>query len=230
MRIVAVVPARSGSQGLPNKNIMPLAGRALLERSVDFATQLNVDDVIVSTDSESYAQVAIAAGATVPGLRHHSASNSSAMEPAVIDDLDRLFHVSKMPRPDIAIWLRPTFVFRSISSTQDCISMLLEGNVSSARVVTEVDPRIYKSVGGRLRPAFDDGGASMVRRQGMEQAFHVFNTDVFFWPQTPCPPDYLGDNIGYSVAPKLCAVDIDTEEDFQIAENLLTVIGTGILP
>jgi len=230
MRIVAVVPARSGSKGLPNKNIRPLAGRTLLERSIEFAKQLNIDEVIVSTDSEAYANVALAAGAVVPGLRHPSASTSSAMEPAVIDDLNGHFQRSAMPAPDIAIWLRPTFVFRSISSTQECISMMLEGHVSAARVVTESDPRIYKSVHGRLRPAFDDGGASMVRRQGMQRVFHVFNTDVFFWPQTPCPPDYLGDNIGYSVAPKLCSVDIDTEEDFQIAEMLISSVGTGILP
>lgn len=229
MRVVAVVPARSGSQGLPGKNVRPIAGRTLLERAIDFGVELGLADVLVTTDSPDYAAIAQSAGATVPGLRGAQASGSTAMEPAVIDDLNARLQEHQMQPPDIAVWLRPTFVFRSRSATTACIAMVEEGK-SAGRVVTEVDPRLYRGEGDRLVPDFDDGGVSMMRRQGLQPLFHVFNVDVFRWPTGPCPDDYLGRNVGFAVAPKLCGVDIDTAEDAEIAEALLHVIGSGILP
>lgn len=230
MRTVAIVPARSGSQGLPGKNIRVIAGRSLLERAIDFARMLPLDEVIVSTDSAEYARIAQAAGATTPGLRGEAASKSTAMEPAVIDDLSQRFREHGIPAPDAAVWIRPTFVFRSLAATIACIDLVATAGRSSARVVTEVDPRLYRSgEDGRLAPTFPDGGASMVRRQGLAPLYHVFNIDVFRWPLGPCPVDYLGHDVGFVVAPKLCGVDIDTAEDAAIAEALLSVFDTGVL-
>lgn len=230
MRVVAIVPARSGSQGLPGKNIRPVAGRTLLERAIDFGLELDVAEVLVTTDSPDYAAIARSAGASVPGLRGEQASGSTAMEPAVIDDLNARLQEHQMQPPDIAVWLRPTFVFRSASATRACIRMVAEEGKSAGRVVTEVDPRLYRGEDGRLVPDFDDGGVSMMRRQGLQPLFHVFNVDVFRWPTGPCSDDYLGRDVGFAVAPKLCGVDIDTAEDAEIAEALLHTIGSGILP
>ena len=231
MRTVAIVPARSGSQGLPGKNIRVVAGRSLLERAIDFARMLPVDEVIVSTDSEEYARIARSAGATTPGLRGEAASGSTAMEPAVIDDLSQRFLEHGIAAPDAAVWIRPTFVFRSLAATLACIDLVATAGRSSARVVTEVDPRLYRGdETGRLEPTFPDGGASMVRRQGLTPLYHVFNIEVFRWPSGPCPVDYLGHDVGFAVAPKLCGVDIDTAEDAAIAEALLSVLDTGVLP
>lgn len=230
MRISAVVPARAGSEGLPGKNVMRIAGRSLLERAIDFGLTLDLDDVLVTTDSPHYARIASAAGALVPGLRAPEASTSTAMEPAVIDDLTARLNQQGLAIPDVAVWLRPTFVFRSVTAVKECIAMVLDNNRSSARVVTEADPRLYKGSHGRLSPIFRDGGHSMVRRQGLDPYYSVFNVDVFRWPKGACPNDYLGNNIGYSVAPKLCNIDIDTAEDAEIAEALLHRFGDGILP
>ena len=230
MRTIAVIPARAGSQGLPGKNLRDIGGRSLLERAIDFGLHLGLDDVVVSTDSEEYASVAGLAGATVPGLRGAQASSSTAMEPAVIDDLNLRFSEFELESPQVAVWLRPTFVFRSEGATRACIDMVKNSGMSAGRVVTEVDPRLYMEQGGRLVPMFDDHGVSMMRRQGLTPCFHVFNVDVFRWPQSRCSDDYLGRDIGFAVAPKLCGVDIDTLEDAQLAEALFTFVGTGILP
>jgi len=229
MSTVAIIPARSGSKGLTDKNIRSVAGITLLERSIQFAKHLEFEQIIVTTDKEEYAKIARNAGAIVPGLRDPSASNSKAMEPAIIDDLNQRLREHRIAAPEIVVWLRPTFIFRSIASTLECVRLVRDESRSSARVVTEVDPRIYASVDGKLKASFSDGGASMIQRQGMEPNYHVFNADVFPWPTTKCPKDYLGSNIGYSVAPKICGVDIDTEEDLNLAEALLKSFGTGIL-
>lgn len=209
---------------------MRIAGRSLLERAIDFGMALNVDEVLVTTDSAEYANIASASGAKVPGLRDPVASTSTAMEPAVIDDLNTRLAERDLPLPDVAVWLRPTFVFRSIAATRACIDLVVQGHRSSARIVTEVDPRLYKSAGGQLISVFGDAGVSMVRRQGLDPYYSVFNVDVFRWPLGSCPPDYLGHNVGFEVAPKLCGIDIDTAEDAEIAAALLSRFGSGILP
>lgn len=229
-KVIAVVPARSGSQGLPNKNILPIAGKSLLERAIDFCHYLDVDDILVSTDSAEYADLASSVGAGVLGLRSPEASSSTAMEPAIIDDLNAKFvHFNYAP-PEIAVWVRPTFVFRSVRATKECMSQVSSGSFHSSRVVTLVDPRRYRVIADRITPLFDTGGASMVRRQGLEQQVSVFNIDVFRWPIGPCPQDFLGSKVGFSIAPKLCGVDIDSEEDFGIAQALLAFYGDGVLP
>ena len=153
------------------------------------------------------------------------------MEPAVIDDLSQRFLEHGIAAPDAAVWIRPTFVFRSLSATIACINLVANAGRSSARVVTEVDPRLYRGgEDGRLEPMFPDSGASMLRRQGLTPLYHVFNIEVFHWPSGTCPVDYLGHDVGFAVAPKLCGVDIDTAEDAAIAEALLSVLDTGVLP
>jgi len=230
MRTVAVIPARAGSQGLPGKNLRQIGGRSLLERAIDFGLHLDLDDVVVSTDSEEYASVAARAGAKVPGLRSAEASSSTAMEPAVIDNLNLRLSEFGIEPPEVGVWLRPTFVFRSEIATRACIDLVKTQGMSAGRVVTEVDPRLYTDEGGRLIPLFNDHGVSMIRRQGLAPRYHVFNVDVFRWPEGKCSDDYLGRDIGFSIAPKLCGVDIDTLEDAKIAEALLASVGTGILP
>jgi CMP-N,N'-diacetyllegionaminic acid synthase len=229
-RIVAIVPARSGSKGLPNKNILDINGRSLLELSIDFAKKLNVEDVICSTDSHKYSDIARGAGATVLGLRSKDASNSTAMEENIIDDLNNSFNTHNYKAPDIVVWLRPTFVFRSLSKTKECIIDVQKGGYSASRVVTEIDPRLYSSQDNLLVPEFEDNGRSMMRRQGMKPFFKVFNVDVFRWPTSKCPIDFLGDKIHYRVAPKICSVDIDDASDFEIATILLKGFKNGILP
>ena len=215
---------------MPNKNILDINGKSLLELSIDFAKSLNIDDIICSTDTQIYSDIAVSAGATVLGLRSKSASNSTAMEEDIIDDLNKSFKSHNYKMPEIVVWLRPTFIFRSLSKTNKCINDVKRGAYSASRVVTEIDPRLYSSQDNLLVPYFKDNGRSMIRRQGMQPLFKVFNVDVFRWPTSKCPIDFLGDKIHYRVAPKICAVDIDDAADFEIAKILLSEFKTGILP
>ena len=66
MKIYAIIPARSGSKGLPNKNIKDLNGKPLMTYSIDFAKKIGVDRIFCSTDSQQYAKIAEQYGAEVP--------------------------------------------------------------------------------------------------------------------------------------------------------------------
>jgi CMP-N-acetylneuraminic acid synthetase len=198
-----------------------LNGLPLLAYSINFAKLLNVDAILCTTDSAEYAELALNHGAEVLGLRSPGASSSHSMENHVIDDLNTKMLEFNFVQPQIAVWLRPTFVFRSLPQTSLAIADLVSNDYSASRVVTEVDPRIYKAENDLLVPATGDASVSMIRRQGLAPYFHVYNVDVFRWPTKICSEKFLGDKVGYRVAPKICGVDIDNLEDLNIAEALI---------
>jgi len=222
-RTIAVVPARSGSKGVPDKNIRKIAGKHLIGYAIEFALRLRqVDGVICSTDAEHYAEVARRYGADVPFLRSAESAGDAAMEEDVLREMHQGFVNNDIDVPDLIVWLRPTFPFRPIESVERCIQrMRADGTMTACRVVTPADARTYVDAGGFLRPGFDDGGRSMVRRQDMPAAYHAFNTDVFRFPVPGSGDAFLGDRVGFEVAPRVCGLDIDDEVDFRIAAALI---------
>jgi CMP-N-acetylneuraminic acid synthetase len=221
--IYAIVPARSGSKGIIDKNIKILGGKELLAHSIEFAKKLNIDRIICSTDSEKYANIARKYGAEVPCLRSASASSDSAMEHDILSDLYDMFDKYFMCYPDLFVWLRPTFIFRDITAVNKCINMLLDNNeLSSCRVITESESRLYFLKKGKLLPAFNDNGKSMIRRQNVRKLYRVYNTDVFRGNPKNCSDNFLGKEIGYVIANKICGFDIDDEIDLSIVSTLFS--------
>ncbi|WP_445454318.1 acylneuraminate cytidylyltransferase family protein [Flavobacterium sp. 25HG05S-40] len=222
MKIYAIIPARSGSVGVKNKNIRPIDGKPLMSYSIAFAKALGVDRVFCSTDSEEYAEIAKQYGAEVPFLRSDFAASSTAMEQDILVDLYQKFEEHHIPQPDILVWLRPTFVFRSIADVQKCIDQLKnDASLTASRTVCESEGRLYKVESDILVPSFDDHGKSMMRRQDFGDRYKVFSTDVFRANQKNTSDDFLGRKVGAVVTNKLCGLDIDDEFDFQIVENVL---------
>ena len=87
-KIYAIVPARSGSTGLPHKNIKLLGGKPLIAHTIEFAKNLkSVDRIFCSTDSEDYAAVARQFGAEVPFLRSADAASNDSMEHDILNAL-----------------------------------------------------------------------------------------------------------------------------------------------
>jgi CMP-N,N'-diacetyllegionaminic acid synthase len=222
MKIYAIIPARSGSKGLPDKNIRMLNGKPLFAYSILFAKSLNVDRVICSTDSEHYAELAKQYGAEVPFLRSDEASSSTAMEQDILKDLYAKFESYQIDQPDVLVWLRPTFVFRSKEDVTQCIQLLKNNSsYSAARTVCESEGRLYQVEGEQLVPGFDDMGKSMMRRQDFGNRYKVFSTDVFRSDKKNTGDDFLGRNVAAVISNKLCGLDIDDLFDFQVVENVV---------
>ena len=223
MIIYAIIPARSGSKGLADKNIKQIGGKPLLAHSIDFALKLNVDRVFCSTDSAIYAEIAKKYGAEVPFLRSTEASSSNAMEQDILKDLYDSFEKENIPQPDILVWLRPTFVFRNFNDVTKCINLLKEDStLTSARTVCESESRLYKEDEGILKPMFEDNGKSMIRRQDIIGQYKVFSTDVFRSDKKNISDSFLGNRVAAIITNKLCGLDIDDEMDFKIVQSILT--------
>jgi CMP-N-acetylneuraminic acid synthetase len=224
MTTYAIIPARSGSKGIHEKNIRHLNGIPLIGYSIAFARKLQVDRVFCSTDSRHFADVAISLGAEVPFLRSDFAASDTAMEEHVLEDLYAKFEEFGISVPDLFVWLRPTFVFRSIDLANRCIQRMKEdATLTACRTVCEAERRLYTASGGLLVADFNDfGGRSMIRRQDVSPAYKVFSLDVFRGADRDTSPFFLGGRIGFEVLPKVCGLDIDDECDWSIVENLIT--------
>ncbi len=220
-RIWAIVPARSGSKGLPNKNIKLLAGKPLIAHAIDFAMRSGMfEKVLLSTDSEEYAEIGKRYGAWVPFLRGTSAAQDDSMEEDILADLDHNLNTLRIDPPDIIVWLRPTFPFRSNADLSKAIAML-NGDLDSVRMVTNGEPRLYGERDGLLEAQFDDHGRSMIRRQDMPLSYKVYHTDVFWYKNISKGAQFLGVRVAALLIHKLCAMDIDGKDDFEIVEALM---------
>jgi CMP-N,N'-diacetyllegionaminic acid synthase len=122
--IVAVIPARSGSKGVPDKNIKLLGGHPLIAYSVSVAFLAGIKEVIVSTDSEKYAEIARSYGAKVPFLRNKEISTDTS------SDFDFMFHCmdwysrNSNTCPEYFVHLRPTTPLREANILKEAIKII----------------------------------------------------------------------------------------------------------
>src|ERR1043165_3055852 len=142
MVVYVPIPARSGSKGLPGKNILEIDGNPLIAYSIAFARKLAVDRIIVSTDSEAYRAIALRYGAECPYLRGGAASSDTAQEPEILADLAAHLRSHAIAPPGIWVWLKPVNPFRCIEATRQGLKTLRERrDVDSVRIVSEADAR-----------------------------------------------------------------------------------------
>lgn len=123
-RIIALIPARSGSKGLPDKNIMNYKGAPLMVHSIKQGIASKyIDDVIVSTDSELYRNIAINNGAKAPYLRPEEISGDLSTDYDFF-----IYHLNWLRSnneilPDYIVLLRPTYPTRKISDIDKAIEL-----------------------------------------------------------------------------------------------------------
>lgn len=182
-RVLAIVPARRGSKGLPLKNIRPLHGKPLLAWPIEAARGSRyVDKVVISTDDQEFADIAVAHGAEAPFLRPAELASDTA--PSIdfilhaVDELERLgraFHY--------VVLLEPTSPLTEASDVDGALDQLYaEAGVADAIVgvaaMETVHPAycVHRNSDGLIAPF---GGASfdhLPRRQDLEPVFSLDGT------------------------------------------------------
>jgi len=161
MKILCIIPARSGSKGLTNKNILNFQGLPMLVWSIKQAQQSNYNKdirIILSTDSEEYRQIGLKYGAEVPFLRPKEISGDLSTDYECIkhclDYLEKEDYI-----PDFIIQLRPTYPTRKVEILNNCIKTFIEkrNEYDSLRTVIpfEKSPyKMYRVLGNKLKPLF----------------------------------------------------------------------------
>jgi CMP-N,N'-diacetyllegionaminic acid synthase len=226
MNVYALIPARSGSKGLPNKNILEVDGHPLIAYSIAFARKLAINRIIVSTDSEAYRTIALQYGGECPYLRGANASSDTANWQDIIADLAANLPSLSIPLPDVWVSLKPVNPFRSLASVQKALKILSERrDVDSVRIVSETDPRVHcVNNEGFLVPyglGWDPSVSKMLRSQ-FPKVYQPYNLEIFRhqgWVEHDGL--FMGTRVVPIVAPKITGFDIDDKDTFEIAKALI---------
>lgn len=227
-KILAIIPARSGSKGLKNKNIKLLNGKHLIGYTIEAAIKSNIfTDIIVSTDSEEYAEISKVYGAKVPFLRSKELSSDTASSiDVIIDAINKMENLGK--KYDYFMLLQPTSPLRTEKNIKESFELLKKKKANSIISVCEVDhsPLISNVLPENLSLVNFLEKAKNIRRQDMPKYYRI-NGAIYL-----CKVDwflkykdmYKEKSYAY-IMDKKYSIDIDDEIDFKLAEILINEIG-----
>lgn len=218
LKILAVIPARGGSKGLPRKNVLPLAGKPMIAWSIEEAKGSRyIDHVMVSTDDNEIAAVSRQYGADVPFMRPEELAEdgSTTMDVA-------LHAVEQLPEYDILVILQPTSPLRISEDIDQTLERLIDENATSSVSVTEPPKSPYWSYqlteNNRLNTLVDEQLASK-RRQDLPNAY-VLNGAVYavcINEMKNSKSFVTADTVAHIMPPQR-SLDIDTAFDFKLVE------------
>ncbi len=225
-RILAVVPARSGSKGLPKKNIRRLGDKPLIAWSIEAGRQSRyIDSITVSTDSQEIADIAKQWGGEVPFIRPAELATDTAK------GIDAILHAICWHRDngepfDLVLVLQPTSPLRTADHIDRAIELLFDKNAGAIVSVCPVDhhpwwcnslpedgkmkdflrPEIINTNRQELPPFYRLNGA-------------VYVADITFLEETR---SFMSDETFAYVMSAESSIDIDSVFDFKLAELLLS--------
>jgi len=250
--ILAIVPARSGSKSVVDKNIRPIDGKPMLSYSIAHAKQSDyIGRVILSTDSEKYAEIGKEYGAEVPFLRPAEYATDLSL------DFDVFYHALTWLRehedyvPELVVQLRPTYPIRKVKDIDNMIErMLADPSIDSMRCIapaTEVSHKMWL-LGEDSAHDLSDAAKGFTPEAGKAVPIRPLLTDIpeaYNMPRQQLPKVYYqnacidvirsrvilkehsmsGKKIeGYVMSENY---DIDTEAEFARAEERLRILNGG---
>jgi CMP-N,N'-diacetyllegionaminic acid synthase len=227
MRNIAIIPARSGSKGLPDKNIRLANGKPLLAYTIEAALESGCFDTVhVSTDSERYAEIAEAFGADVPFLRSADlATDTASTWDAVREVLARYAELGK--KFDTMMLMQPTTPLRTGEDVKAAYTLLQEKQAKSVIAVCEVDhsPLWCDTIpdSGSMK-GFGRKDLAWVNRQELRPYYRV-NGAIYLLSvdgiSIPPDDDIYEDNCYVLFMDRKKSIDIDCEDDLALVEFLL---------
>lgn len=224
-KIIAIIPARSGSKGLKDKNIKDLAGKPLLAYTIESAKESEIfDRIIVSTDSKKYAQISRHYGAEVPFLR----SNENSSDTSSSWDVVREVLSNLNDKYDIIVLLQPTSPLRTGKHIKEAIDLFFSKNAETVVSVSEAPHPIFwcNTLAKDLSMTNFVASEYQKPRQTLPKSY-MLNGAIYICKTKDLANLNLYSEKSYAyIMPKESSVDIDSELDFIIAQSILNWIQT----
>ena len=225
MRNIAIIPARSGSKGVKDKNIRELNGKPLIAYSIEAAIRSEeFDEIMVSTDSERYAEIAKRYGASVPFLRSNCTATDTASSWDMVDEVLNCYN--KIGKTfDTFCLLQPTSPLRTAQDIKAAYQLYKEK--ASLAVVSVCEAEHSPLWCGHLPQSLELDGFINIEGVGQRQAagkFYRLNGALYIVDIRRFKTDkFLYQKGSYAyIMSQTRSVDIDTEIDFRLAELLMT--------
>ncbi len=232
--VLALIPARSGSKGIPDKNIRVIAGKPLIAYSIEHALDSKlITRTVVSTDSLEYADIACAYGAEAPFLRPAEISQADSTDLEAFVHTLNWFAENEGYTPDVCVHLRPTHPVREVKDIDRMVQILLDNSdVDSVRSVVPASETPFK-----MWFRDDDGRLSPIVKTEILEAYNL--------PRQSLPQTYFQNAAIDVVRPRVITgmnsmtgerifgyvmehnFDIDFEEQLSKAETYLIQKETG---
>ena len=231
--ILAVIPARSGSKSVKDKNIRLINGKPMMAYSIEHALKSKyINRVIVSTDSEEYAEIAKEYGAEVPFLRPADISQDLSLDLEVFEHALAFLKEKEGYEADIVVQLRPTYPIRNVEDIDKMVELMInDESLDSIRCIAPAKEVAYKmwreNEDGTIRPLLTDidEAYNMPRQQLPKIYYQNACIDVIRGNVITEQHSMSGNKIyGYKMDHNF---DIDTEEEFLKAEEYIKLTSGG---
>lgn len=225
--ILAIIPARGGSKGLPQKNIRLLSGKPLISWTIEQALESEyIDYIVVSSDDDKILEISSVYDIYSVKRPSYLSRDSSSIISVVKHTISYLRKISIVP--DIIMVLQPTSPLRRIKDIMDIIQQYFEGYYDSAVSVNEA--KVYwgfSIIKGLLSPIMGLDSLKM-RRQNLPKTY-IPNGAIYIARKEiieKVKSFYTERTMPY-IMPKNCSIDIDDENDFLLAEILINSFSTN---
>ena len=225
MRLLAIIPARGGSKGIPRKNIRALGGRPLIAYSIMAAQKAQtVDRIVVSTDDNEIADVSRRLGAEVrmrPAALAEDATPTRDVLCHVVAELERESY-----RPDTVLTLQPTSPLRTAQHINEAAVLFEESPTADSLVSCIAVPHVFhprsvmkRTAEGYLIPYLEE--SQLGRRQDKEPVFARNGAAIYLTRTSRLSEFIFGGRLIPYFMDRESSIDIVTMEDLEIAERLL---------
>lgn len=220
MKNLAIIPARGGSKRIPRKNIKEFLGKPIIAYSIEAAVKSKLfDEVMVSTDDQEIAEIAIQYGAKAPFLRSKETSNDHATTLSVINEVITTYRIKQKKEFKYACCIYPTAPLIQISQLKNGLDLLINKKYDSVFPVVAFSYPIWRGL-----ERMDNEKTNLIwpeyihaRSQDLKKAYH--DAGQWYWINLPQIIDSLfTDNTGTIVLDETKVQDIDNITDWKLAE------------
>lgn len=220
MMNLALIPARGGSKRIPQKNIMQFMGKPMIAYAIELAKQSHhFDTVMVSTDDQDIANVAVSYGAEVPFLRTSAADDNATLLDVIANVVEE--YQSRGKSYDAVCCILPTAVLARVSDLNRCYSIFESGIYDSVFPVSKfpypIQRALVRDENGLVKMERPEFGQS--RSQDLEPTFH--DAGQFYWLRPKgclSKKSIITDSSRCIILPECLVQDIDEEDDLIMAE------------
>jgi N-acylneuraminate cytidylyltransferase/CMP-N,N'-diacetyllegionaminic acid synthase len=233
LKVMGIIGIRSGSKGVPNKNIKLLAGKPLIGWILDTAKKSKyMHRLIVSTDSQEYADIATSLGADVPCLRPKKFATDNSPEFEYVKHMIEWLQENENYKPDIVVRMMATTPMQTIEDIDACIEKLInDDKVDSTVVIAEARQHPLKALKiindnkekRKLVTYFSESGREVtpIARQTHDKAYFRANAIAFRTRVVFDTNSLTGDLVHFQITSQENAIDIDSNIDFSFVEYLM---------
>lgn len=217
MQILAVIPARGGSKGIPKKNIRLMYGKPLISYSINNAKNSHyITDVFVTTDSDEIAEVAEEYGAEVIKRDKSLSSDLVTLDP-VIYHAKNCAEKIKNKKYDVVVTLQPTSPLLKVATLDNAIEYFIKGNFDTVISVINKPHLSWGEKENKIVPLYKE------RKNRQELPPQYFETGAFLIAKSDAIKinTRIGENVSVFEVPEEESIDIDDKNDWLLTENIM---------